>query len=165
LLTSLGEYKEVDVLPETAKYGDIIILKELIEQDKYTTIPYIYSDKWLPLVDKISADRIFFTKDIGNLDTKGLSLEDILINLSESEATGAYPIKPGVTTLEPNVYYTFGEVDNLHLNLNETENSSVIEEFCFEFIPSLNFSSVGDLQISPPVRWVNKFGMIPGDTY
>lgn len=53
--------------------------------------------------------------------------------------------------LEPNIYQVFGEVDSLQVNLVPA-NNNLINEYCFEFIPTENFT---ELTITPAVKWAN----------
>ena len=63
---------------------------------------------------------------------------------------GSYKIADGTEAIEPSTYYTFGEVDSLDIALVESD-TSVANEFCFEFIPSENFTG---MTITPEPKWV-----------
>jgi hypothetical protein len=63
---------------------------------------------------------------------------------------GSYKIADGTEAIEPGTYYTFGEVDSLAITLVESD-TSVANEFCFEFIPSENFTG---MIITPEPKWV-----------
>lgn len=72
-------------------------------------------------------------------------------NIGAGGATTFYEIAEGATEIEPGKYYVFGEVDSLNITLVETD-TAVAGEYCFEFTPSRNFSS---LTITPTPGWAN----------
>jgi hypothetical protein len=78
-----------------------------------------------------------------------------------ADAGTSYPIKSGIANILPDTYYTFGEVDSLTVNLVDTGDSSKICEYCFEFIPSDNFTG---LTITPEPKWAHEIRFIPGMT-
>lgn len=78
-----------------------------------------------------------------------------------ADAGASYPIKSGVADILPDTYYTFGEVDSLAVNLVDTGDNSKICEYCFEFIPSDNFT---ELTITPEPKWAHELRFIPGMT-
>lgn len=78
-----------------------------------------------------------------------------------AEFDSNYPIESGVADILPDTYYTFGEVDSLTVNLVDTGDNSKICEYCFEFIPSDNFTG---LTITPEPKWAHELRFIPGMT-
>ena len=85
----------------------------------------------------------------------GTRLEDKLAELSVS-----YPIKTSGAELQPETYYVFGEVDGLAVSLVEP-NDGKVHEYCFEFIPSNEFSG---LSIEPAPKWANDPQFVAGKT-
>lgn len=79
--------------------------------------------------------------------------EDVLMpdgkRLDELELQGAYPVTEGVAELQPEKYYTFGEVSTLAVTLVEADDG-LAHEYCFEFIPTADFQG---LSITPEVKW------------
>lgn len=69
-----------------------------------------------------------------------------------SELSVSYPIQDGGVDLQPERYYTFGEVDSLSVNLVEVDDGKV-HEHCFEFIPTEDFDG---LTITPEPKWANE---------
>ena len=65
------------------------------------------------------------------------------------DITPAYPVATSGTQLQPETFYSFGEVDGLTLNLVDP-GDGLAHEYCFEFTPNENFSG---LTISPEVKW------------
>lgn len=54
------------------------------------------------------------------------------------------------TNIEPDIFWTFGEVDSLDLTLVSSADNKT-HEYCFEFTPSANFKG---LNITPAISWV-----------
>lgn len=79
--------------------------------------------------------------------------------LSEG-STGAYPVKPGAAEIEPEVFYSFGEVDSLTVTLLSDDDGKA-HEYCFEFIPSENFTG---LTVTPEPRWAGEPQFAAGKT-
>lgn len=69
-----------------------------------------------------------------------------------SELSVSYPLQGAQIDLQPEQYYTFGEVDSLWVNLVEVEDGKV-HEHCFEFIPTEDFEG---LTITPEPKWANE---------
>lgn len=67
--------------------------------------------------------------------------------------TPVFPIRDGVSgeRLEPEVFYRFGQVTGLDLELARKDDGKA-HEYWFEFEPQEEFQG---LQISPEVRWVS----------
>lgn len=73
-----------------------------------------------------------------------------------SELSVSYPIEDGVTELQPETYYVFGEVDSLSVTLSPADDGKV-HEYCFEFTASENFT---ELTVSPEIVWVTDLQQI-----
>ena len=67
-----------------------------------------------------------------------------------SELSVSYPLSDAANVLEPEQYYVFGEVNSLAVTLAEVDDGK-IHEYCFEFIPTEDFT---ELTITPEPRWV-----------
>ena len=65
--------------------------------------------------------------------------------------SSAYPVIEGDSQIMPGRYHVFGEVDSLTIVLEES-GDMMAYEYCFEFIPSANFTG---LTISPEPAWAN----------
>lgn len=78
--------------------------------------------------------------------------------IDESYTPKAYELSEGMSTIDPDKYYVFGEVDELSVTLNDTDDGRV-HEYIFEFIPSANFTT---LTINPEPKWVNDIQIVPG---
>lgn len=85
--------------------------------------------------------------DGNRLDKALSSLEEKFDNTSVS-----YPLQDAQVDLQPEQYYTFGEVDSLSVNLVEVDDGKV-HEHCFEFIPTEDFDG---LTITPEPKWANE---------
>lgn len=83
------------------------------------------------------------------------ALADALGDISVS-----YPIETEGTELQPETYYAFGEVGSLSVSLLEP-NDGKVHEYCFEFIPSNEFSG---LTIEPAPKWANDPQFVAGKT-
>lgn len=77
-----------------------------------------------------------------------------------SRAATAYPIVESQNEIIPGFYHVFGEVDNLSVTLADADSMKA-NEYCFEFIPSENFT---ELTITPKPLWVNEPQFIKGKT-
>lgn len=75
-------------------------------------------------------------------------------------AIAAYPIIEDNTLIVPGYYHVFGEVDSLEVTLAEA-GTRMANEYCFEFIPSENFTG---LTITPEPSWVSEPQYIAGKT-
>lgn len=80
--------------------------------------------------------------------------------LSE-QTTSNYPIEDGVSILEPDRYYVFGEVNSLSVNLSSVDDGK-IHEYCFEFVPTEGFTQ---LAISPAPKWAGEPNITIGKTH
>lgn len=69
-----------------------------------------------------------------------------------SEMSPTYPIKEGASTISPDIYYVFGEVESLSVDLLPVDDGK-IHEYCFEFIPKEDLS---EITITPAPRWINE---------
>ena len=76
-------------------------------------------------------------------------------------ASTTYPLVNAEAQLKPEHYHVFGEVDSLSVTLVEIEDGKV-HEYCFEFIPSGNFTG---LTINPEPRWVAEPDIRKGKTH
>lgn len=95
-------------------------------------------------LDKVLSDA----EQVLSQTEKGLSeLEEKVDNISVS-----YPLQSEGVDLQPEQYYTFGEVDSLWVNLVEVEDGKV-HEHCFEFIPTEDFTG---LTVTPEPKWANE---------
>ena len=98
----------------------------------------------LKLYDKLTPSGDFALVDAADVEMPdGGRLSDLSVS---------YPIQDGGADLQPEQYYTFGEVDSLSVNLVEVDDGKV-HEYCFEFIPSENFDG---LTITPEPKWANE---------
>lgn len=61
----------------------------------------------------------------------------------------AYPVADGATEIQPEIFYTFGEVSTLNVSLVEADDG-LAHEYCFEFVPAEDFDS---LTITPAPVW------------
>lgn len=68
-----------------------------------------------------------------------------------SNLTTNYPLADGVTELQPDKYYVFGEVDSLNVSLVEV-NDGKVHEYCFEFTASENFT---EFTVTPTPKWAS----------
>lgn len=78
-------------------------------------------------------------------------LSNRVTTLEESDSL-SYPVQDGGVDLQPEQYYTFGEVDSLYVNLVEVDDGKV-HEHCFEFIPTEDFEG---LTITPEPKWATE---------
>lgn len=79
----------------------------------------------------------------------GTRLPEALENL---QGAAGYPVVKGEGEILPEKYYTFSRVDSLSVTLVPVDDAKA-HEYCFEFIPSENFTG---LSISPEPRWVSE---------
>lgn len=73
----------------------------------------------------------------------------------------SYPIQTGATDIRPDIYYTFGEVSELSLNLIPVGDGRA-HEYMFEFKAMTNNMK---LTILPSCRWVSEPQTEAGKTY
>lgn len=69
-----------------------------------------------------------------------------------SELSVSYPVQGAQTVLQPERYYVFGQVDSLTVTLAE-EDGTAAHEYCFEFIPSENFTQ---MTVTPTPKWASE---------
>lgn len=63
-----------------------------------------------------------------------------------------YPVENGKATLEPEIYYQFGEVEALAVTLTDKEDGKA-HEYTFEFIPAEGFQGP---TITPEPAWIGE---------
>lgn len=69
-----------------------------------------------------------------------------------SDLSVSYPLETAETNLQPEHYYSFGEVDNLSVTLVEVDDNKA-HEYYFEFIPTEDFT---ELTVTPTPKWVKE---------
>lgn len=66
----------------TVAKGDIIIIKDLIQEDKYKHTAYVYDGiEWMPLNGFSQAEDIIFAEDIAEIPAAGENLKTVLANM------------------------------------------------------------------------------------
>lgn len=78
-----------------------------------------------------------------------------------SEFNPVAPVVPGAAILEPDRFYTFGEVSTLSVTLVEV-NDNLAHEYAFEFVAAEGFDG---FSVSPAPRWNVEPQIVPGKTY
>ena len=98
--------------------------------------------------------------DFPLMDAKDIEMPDGT-RLSESNFSMKQEWADGISEIQPDIFYIFGAVDELDISLVEVDDDNV-HEYCFEFIPSRNFTG---MTITPAPRWTGPVQVVPGKTH
>lgn len=111
----------------------------------------------LKIYDTIKPDGTFPIAEAGDVSMPdGTRLDEFL-----EDITLAYPVETSGTQLQPETYYSFGEVNELTLELVDP-GDGLAHEYCFDFIPTENFTN---LNITPTVNWMIPCVFLSGKTH
>lgn len=78
-----------------------------------------------------------------------------------SEYNLSMKLEDGVSEIQPDTYYVFGEVSKIAVTLAEVDDGKA-HEYCFEFVAADDFDG---FSITPAPRWTGPVQVVPGKTH